>query len=83
MYLYVTDTLKIMVNVKDSNEVTCRSNVHYKKTCIQKDGQGNHLIRQRPILSSPCLLCLSLLVPELPLLMCNASALYSVLFIVV
>lgn len=36
MYLYVTDALKIMVNVKGSNEVICQSNTHDKDA----DGQG-------------------------------------------
>lgn len=94
VYLHVMDALlllnfqsielTIMDDVKESNELFVQCNIHYKKPCIYWVGRGHHLIRvtTSSVLTFPPS-SLPSLSPELPLLTCNASALYSVLFRVV
>lgn len=75
----LSNILQIMVDVQDSNEVIGWSSKPY----AEKDGQGNHLIwvMASSVLGPP--LSLSSVPTNLPFLMCNASALYSVLFLAV
>lgn len=77
MYLYVTDALKIMVDVKGSNEVICQSNTHDKRTWMARDTTSSEHRQLCAHLAS-----LPPLRPEL-LFPWNASALYSVLLTVV